>query len=115
MDPLSVDPAGDVDWLFKEWEEQKDQAEPDLIDPFSLELAPDVYHKANYSGGSGYAIELPFSGADPIFANEPHELPFVDYLRLCFDWAGFPGLDKHGDRDDVQDFVKRFGEGIEPF
>lgn len=115
FDPLSVDPAGVVDWLFEEWEAQKDQPDPELIDPFSLDLAPDHYMKANYGGGSAYAIELPFFGADPVFANEPHELPFVDYLRLCFQWAGFPGLEKHEGREDVRQFVKAFGEGVEPF
>lgn len=115
MDPLCVDPAGIVDWLFEAWEEQKNQPDTDLVDPFSLELAPDRYFKANYGGGSSYAIELPFLGADPVFANEPHELPFVDYLRLCFQWAGFPGLEKYCDREDVRKFISRFAAGLEPF
>ena len=115
LDPLSVDPAGVVDWQFEEWETQKVQPDPDLIDPYGLSLAPDALHKANFSGGESYGLELPFFGADPVFAHEPHQLPFVDYLRLGFRWAGFPGLEKHGDREDVQQFVKSFGEGVEPF
>lgn len=115
MDPLCVDAASVVGYLFDEWEEQRKQPDPDLVDPFRLDLAPDYLHKANISGGAPYGIELPFFGADPLFACERHELPFVDYLRLSFRWAGFPGLDEHGDREDVRRFVSRFGEGLEPF
>lgn len=115
LDPLCVDPAGVVDWQFEEWERQKVQPDPDLIDPYDLSLAPDSFHKANFSGGQAYGIELPFFGADPVFAHEPHQLPFVDYLRLGFRWAGFPGLENHGDQRDVRDFVAAFGEGLEPF
>jgi hypothetical protein len=115
MDPLCVHAAGDIAYLFQEWEEQRRQPDPDLVDPFQLSLAPDYLHKANISGGAPYTIELPFFGADPLFAYERHELPFIDYLRLSFRWAGFPGLDEHGDREDVRRFVSRFGEGLEPF
>lgn len=115
MDPLCVDPAKAIEYLFEEWEEQRNQPDPDLVGPFRLWLAPDYLHKANISGGAPYGIELPSFEADPLFAYERHELPFIDYLRLSFRWVGFPGLDEHGDRDDVQRFVKAFGQGIEPF
>ncbi len=115
MDPLYVDGVRNIGYLFEEWEEQRDQPDPDLVDPFRLSLAPDHLHKANISGGAPYTIELPFVGADPVFAYERHELPFVDYLRLSFRWAGFPGLDEYGDREDVQRFVSRFAKGLEPF
>jgi hypothetical protein len=72
-------------------------------------------HKANTSGGGPYGIELPFFGADPIFANEAHELPFVDYLRLCFRWAGFPRLERHADRSDVREFLDVMSKGLVPF
>jgi hypothetical protein len=86
-----------------------------LLHPFRIDLAPDDFTKANISGGGPYCIEVPFSGADPLFADERHKLPFLDYLRLAFRWAGFPGLDRHAERRDVQDFVARFGEGLLPF
>jgi hypothetical protein len=28
---------------------------------------------------------------DAVIENEPHGLGFVDYLRLAFEWGGFPG------------------------
>ena len=67
------------------------------------------------SGGTPYGVEPPFFGADPLFANEAHKLSFVDYLRLGFRWAGFPGLEAHGEREDVRRFVAAFGQGLEPF
>ena len=92
MDPLSVDAPEEVTHLFEEWEERRSDIDPEFADPFNLDLAPDYLHKANISGGTPYGIELPFFGADPIFVIEAHGLPFVDYLRLCFGWAGFPRL-----------------------
>jgi hypothetical protein len=115
MDPLCVDSSGEATRLFEEWEEQRSGIDPELADPFNLGLAPDYLHKANISGGGPYGIELPFLGADPVFANEAHELPFVDYLRLCFRWAGFPRLERHADRLDVREFLRVMTRQLEPF
>lgn len=114
MDPLCVG-APNIACDFESWEDQKGEADPDLIDPFMIELAPDYLHKANISGGPSYGVELPFFGGDPLFANEIHNLPFIDYLRLSFRWAGFPRLEEYSDRDEVRRFVARFGKGLEPF
>jgi hypothetical protein len=115
MDPLCVDPPEVVTHLFEQWEYERSGVDPELTDPFNLDLAPDYLHKANISGGGPYGIELPFLGADPVFANEAHELPFVDYLRLYFRWAGFPRLERHADRPDVREFLEVMGKGLEPF
>ncbi|MFN0022054.1 MAG: HEAT repeat domain-containing protein [Pirellulaceae bacterium] len=115
MDPLCVGAPGEVTYLFEEWEDQRSGVDPELADPFSLDLAPDYLHKANISGGGPYGIELPFLGADPVFANEVHVLPFVDYLRLCFRWAGFPRLERHATRRDVRHFLEEVTRGFEPF
>lgn len=115
MDPLCVDPPQLMTSLFEEWEDQRTGIDPELVDPFDLDLAPDYLHKADVSGGAPYGIELPFLGADPVFANEAHNLPFVDYLRLCFCWAGFPRLERHADRADVREFLERMSKHLEPF
>jgi hypothetical protein len=86
-----------------------------VADPFNLDLAPDNLHKVNISGGGPYGTELPFLAADPVFANEAHELPFVDYLRLCFRWAGFPRLERYEERPDVREFLEVMSKGLEPF
>lgn len=116
MDPLCVDPPSAITYLFDEWEdEQENAAGSDAARPFRIDLAPDYLHKANISGGMPYAILVPFSGADPVFTDERHALPFVDYLRLAFRWAGFPGLADHAQQDDVRRFVTDFGSGLMPF
>jgi len=53
-----------------------------------------------------------FLGADPVFANEGHQLSPVDYLRLCFRWAGFPHLERHADRPDVGEFLVEMSKGL---
>jgi hypothetical protein len=115
LDPLSVDSPTRIEYLFEEWEEQMIRTHSELLDPFSIDLAPDDLHKANISGGPPYAIELPFFGADPIFANESHELPFVDYLRHCLRWAGFGKLDKHKGQDGADELIAELTAGFEPF
>jgi len=111
-DALCIDAASSVAYLFDEWIDQKQQADSDSL---RIDLAPDYLHKANISGGTPYCIEVPFVGADPVFAYERHELPFLDYLRLAFRWAGFPGLDRHANRSDVLNFVVRFRKELIPF
>jgi len=58
-----------------------------------ISIAPDVYHKAEFSGGAPYEMALADARADGELLNERHGLFFVDYLRLAFRWGGFPGYD----------------------
>lgn len=59
-----------------------------------LEFAPDPHFK-NYTAGSStpYAISLAQGGVDGMLAGYP-PVTFVQYLRTCFRWAGFPGMAK---------------------
>jgi hypothetical protein len=59
-----------------------------------MELSPDDRHKANAGGGPAYAIELPNPGVDAPLLEEWHKTTFIDYLRITFQWGGFPGLKK---------------------
>jgi len=89
LDPLWVNPIEvalqQVRALLKidEWEQ-----EPLLI------LAPDRHHKYGYSGAGSYNILLPCKAVDAPFLNEPHHTTFVNYLRICFQWGGLPGLEQ---------------------
>jgi hypothetical protein len=114
-DALCIDAPSAITYLFDEWIDQRRQEGPSPKQPLLIDLAPDYLHKANISGGSPYCIEVPFLGADPLFSEERHGLPFLDYLRLAFHWAGFPGLDRHAARRDVQTFVDSFGKDLIPF
>lgn len=58
-----------------------------------IDLAPDEWLKYGVSGGGPYSITLPNPAADALVGGaEWHRTTFVDYLRTCFMWGGFPGL-----------------------
>lgn len=115
MDPLYVCPPEQAEYLLSEWADRRSDVDTDLDDPWNVDLAPDQLHKANISGGQPYGIELPYHGADPVFANEEHGLPFVEYLRFAFRWAGFPRLERLSDNVEVRTFVADMSRGLEPF
>jgi HEAT repeat protein len=115
MDPLLVFSPEQIADLLLEWKERRSSVDPELDDPWSLDLAPDYLHKANISGGAPYAIELPHLGADPIFINEGRGLPFVEYLRAAFRWGGFPRLERHAHRVAVRRFLSEMTKDLEPF
>jgi len=57
-----------------------------------LTIAPDDLHKANVSGDA-YYITLPDARADFQFDDWRHTT-FVNYLRIAFQWGGFPGWER---------------------
>src|SRR5260221_9203460 len=59
---------------------------------YEIDLAPDEWLKYEVSGGGPYVITVPNSAADAIVEYEWHQTTFVNYLRTCFRWGGFPGL-----------------------
>src|SRR5579872_2703883 len=86
-DPLVVFGIDDV------LEEVRERLEDEDGEGTSIAIAPDDLHKADTSGGDPYEIQLPNPGADAVLHNERHHLLFVDYLRLCFRFGGFPGYE----------------------
>src|SRR5262249_56393415 len=55
-------------------------------------FAPDEFHKANYSGGENYHLNLPNPNADaPVLGMYGVNETFVQHLRLCFRHGGFRG------------------------
>jgi hypothetical protein len=113
MDPLCVYSASETATDLEAWTEMRADFPPDHA--ASLYLAPDYLHKANISGGDPCGFDPLFRGADPIFTDEEHELPFIDYLRLAFRWGGFPRIERHRGRADVQAFVREMTAGMIPF
>jgi hypothetical protein len=89
LDPLCVETIEMVLFVVRVlmemggWEE-----EPQLL------LAPDGYHKYGYSGAGSYNMVVPCKAVDAPFLNETHHTTFVNYLRICLKWGGFPGLEK---------------------
>ncbi|MGH2505462.1 MAG: hypothetical protein ACRDID_23370, partial [Ktedonobacterales bacterium] len=62
-------------------------------DCWLVAIAPDEWHKYDYSGCGGYEIALPNSSADVRLLTERHRTTFVNYLRISLRWAGFPKLE----------------------
>jgi hypothetical protein len=116
LDALAIDPPPTLVSAFDAWEDdQHGLIDPELGEPFRVDLAPDRLTKADISGGPPYGIELPFPGVDPCFGNGEWSAPLVEYLRSAARWGGFPGLAKFGDRNDVQRLVSVLGKDLDPF
>ena len=62
--------------------------------PYSVPIAPDIFHKANVSGGPPYELEVPAESDDPPLINAPNSASFLGHIDLALDYAGFPGLAK---------------------
>jgi hypothetical protein len=92
LDPRNNTVATDplVVYAFDEGAVEYDEDEDG---PAAITIAPDDLHKANTSGGDPYEMAIPDLRADGELLNERRELFFVDYLRLCFRFGGFPGYE----------------------
>lgn len=70
-----------------------------------LDLAADDLHKDNVSGGSPYAIQITKEPSiDALFMNEANETSFINYLRICFEYCGFPGITSPDLNNDYHEF-----------
>jgi hypothetical protein len=89
-DPLFVAPFQFVYDLWQAWNE--DHAKEGEPPPFRIPISPHRSAKVTrVSDDLLYVVTLPSRGFDAVLENEPHGLYFVDYLRLAFEWGGFPG------------------------
>ena len=92
-DPLVVDAP--VDYVLSEYDAwEHDRGTEWDRGVFAIDVAPDWLHKANVSGGGPYAIEVPNQGVAALLLAEPHMTTFVNYLRIAFQWGGFPGWER---------------------
>jgi hypothetical protein len=95
-DPLVIDPFMEAiqAWFGEDLEFEEDGIE--------LPLAPDDISKAFQSGGEPYAIKLPERYADGLLLHERHDTTLVEYLRIVFQWGGFPGWELASKRPDKE-------------
>jgi len=78
-----------------------------------LILGRDDELKADISGGRDlYGIEVPSSNADALF-EDWHKTSFVNYLRIAFQWGGFPGWERYSQRPEKE--IAYLREGLLPF
>jgi hypothetical protein len=78
------------DWLRRK-ADAPERAERDA-NPVMLTMAPDDDVKYGVEGDV-YELQVPNGGIDGLLLGERHATTFVNYLRICCRWAGFPGLD----------------------
>ncbi|MDF4203277.1 hypothetical protein PXD56_09945 [Maribacter sp. SA7] len=72
-----------------------------------LDLSADDLHKDNASGGQPYSLEITKKQTiDGRFLNEVNETSFINYLRICFDYCGFPGI-TYDENNDYQSFFDK--------
>jgi hypothetical protein len=111
-DPLVVESPEGAEYLFDEWITLREEAGPEEAGPFYAWLAPDDFHKDNVSGGDPYSIILPNPAIDARFEDEWHNTTFVNYLRICFRWGGFPGFERV--RSELPESLKALSHGLLP-
>ena len=100
-DPLVVEDSL-LDDAFKNWQFRAQVVTEGSELPCRVEISPDASHKANISGGASYELSIQDPSVDTRLSNEPHDVNFVDYLRIAFSWGGFPGTET------IKEFPKRF-------
>jgi hypothetical protein len=115
-DPLYVYPIEDAVAEYTDWNvAHQELAAADKAGnpgPFRVPIAPDYLHKYNISGGRWYNIALPNPAIDAELDAERHATTFVNYLRICFRWGGFPGWERIETRPD-RDLIY-LTEGLQP-
>jgi hypothetical protein len=80
-----------------------------------LDLAADDLHKDNVSGGQAYAIQITKEPSiDSNFMNEPNDTTFINYLRICFENCGFPGITRPDMKNDYQTFFDKVKPQLKP-
>ena len=95
--------------------EQQEPYDEDEDEGFGrrLILGRDDELKADISGiGDLYSIEVPSSNADALF-EDWHKTSFVNYLRIAFQWGGFPGWERYSQRPEKE--IAYLREGLLAF
>jgi hypothetical protein len=117
IDPMVVCPLGDdtiayIEGEYRDW--LLDKAEGSVTDdwPFGIEIAPDYWHKACISGGPAYRVQFPCGAADGKLFHEWHKTTFVNYLRICFRWGGFPGFERVAESERPSEHLAFLTEGL---
>ena len=82
---------------------------------YSLALMPNMQNAylEQAQDGFEFAIEVPCACADAPLLYERHETTFVNYLRICLRWAGFPGWERLPVRPERD--ITLLTEGLVPF
>ncbi len=119
LDPLLILPVNDILDYTKWHIKRNENIFLDENEKPYLWFSYDELTKDGISGDGGYGIALnTTTSIDGKFVNYGIDLSFIDYLRLCFKWAGFPNL--HWFQDELKDDklfqeIKRIGNMLNKF
>lgn len=117
-DPIQVSSLDDLvsNVSSEYWEEDMRQyfEDPDYNTAF-LEFSADDLHKDNISGGPPYSIEITNSkNIDSKVLNESNKTTFINYLRICFKYGGFPGMEVQERPESYNHFLKTINPKLKP-
>jgi hypothetical protein len=90
-DPLVVFSVELAAQEYQDWRLWRDE-DGAAAGSFSITIAPGRLEKAGGEGGPLSRIQLPDIAADAPLIGDWDGTTFVDYLRACFRWGGFPGF-----------------------
>ena len=87
--------------LASDWDEMA-QMEEEKPPPYGIDIGLSAINKANHSGSGSVQVVVPNPAFDtPLIDRDNYWMGtfFVPYLRSCFEWGGFPGLQQLADAD----------------
>ena len=94
-DPLDVTPVDYALAAYDEWAECCEFDGADETGPYYIHIGADDLHKAGVSGARELGIPMPSPAADAPLLYWWQKVTFVEYLRTCFRWGGFPGFQRY--------------------
>jgi hypothetical protein len=114
-DPLQITPycERNLEHCFEEWS----GASAEEREPVSWQIGADADGKSDMLADElpedFYTIQLPNAAADAGLEGEAHKFTFfVEYLRLSFQWGGFPGWANYQERPEKE--LASLREGLLP-
>jgi hypothetical protein len=93
LDPLFVYSIDMTTQMWQDWERRR-TSRGQATQPYNLPIGPDYNDKYGMSGAGVYSIAIPCLAADGPVRIEWHHTTFVNYLRMCLQYGGLPGLER---------------------
>ena len=100
-DPLELTGLFELQTLFEEWEDSISENRPTVSWEVGRNAEDKTYVVDDVPNGC-YSVQLPNFAADAVLEGEAHKITLVEYLRLSFQWGGFPGWEKYEDRPEKE-------------
>lgn len=117
-DPIQVSSLDDlVSYVSDEYwkEDMKEYLDDPTYGNAFLEISADDLHKDNISGGPPYSIQITKEKSiDSKVLNEANNTTFINYLRICFKYGGFPGMEFQESSKSYDEFLINIQKILKP-